>query len=98
MAQGGPPLLTGDPGTPGNHNWEINLGYTADRQPADSYYEAPILDMNYGWGARVQLKYEMPFVCNSTNHGPRLSDPGDSKFGVKIRISEDEKLDLNIGT
>ncbi len=97
-AQGGPPLLTDDPGTPGNHNWEVNLGYTSDRQPADNYYEAPILDMNYGWGDRVQLKYEMPFVCNSTNNGPLLSGPGDSKFGVKIRFLQNEKIDLNIST
>jgi len=96
IAQGGPPLLTDDPGTPGNNNWEINLGYTADRQLGDDYYEAPILDMNYGWGDRVQLKYEMPFVCNSTNNGPLLSGPGDSKFGVKVRFFQDDKLDLNI--
>ena len=32
FAQGGPPLLTDDPGTPGRNNWEINLGYTIDRQ------------------------------------------------------------------
>jgi hypothetical protein len=98
MAQGGPPLLTDDPGTPGNNNWEVNLGYTSDRQSADNYYEAPILDMNYGLGDRVQLKYEMPFVCNSTNNGPLLSGPGDSKFGVKIRFLQNEKIDLNIST
>ena len=96
MAQGGPPLLTDDPGTPGNNNWEVNLGYTADRQLGENYYETPILDMNYGWGDRVQLKYEMPFVCNSTNNGPLLSGPGDSKFGVKVRFFQDDKLGLNI--
>ena len=54
--------------------------------------------MNYGWGDRVQLKYEMPYVYNSTNNGPLLSGPGDSKFGVKIRFFQNEKLDLNIST
>ncbi len=98
LAQGGPPLLTDDPGTPGRNNWEVNLGYTLDRQPADNEYETPILDMNYGWGDRVQLKYEMPYVYNSSNHGPLQSGPGDSKVGVKIRFFQDEKLDLNIGT
>lgn len=98
LAQGGPPLLTDDPGTPGRNNWEINLGYTIDRQPSDNYYETPILDMNYGWGDRVQLKYEMPYVYNSTDSGPLQSGPGDSKVGVKIRFFQDEKLDLNIGT
>jgi hypothetical protein len=98
FAQGGPPLLTDDPGTPGNNNWEINLGYTIDREPADNYYEIPILDMNYGWGDRVQLKYEMPYVYNSAENGPLVSGPGDSKFGVKVRFFQDEKLDLNIST
>ena len=98
LAQGGPPLLTDDPGTPGRNNWEINLGYTMDRQSGDHYYETPILDMNYGWGDRVQLKYEMPYVYNSTGNGPLLSGPGDSKFGIKIRFFQNEKLDLDIGT
>jgi len=98
LAQGGPPLLTDDPGTPGRNNWEINLGYTIDRQPGDNYYETPILDMNYGWGDRVQLKYEVPYIYNSTGGGALASGPGDSKFGVKIRFFEDKKLDLNIGT
>jgi hypothetical protein len=91
-------LLTDDPGTPGRNNWEINLGYTIDRQPADNYYQTPILDMNYGWGDRVQLKYEMPYVYDGTNNSPLQSGPGDSKFGVKIRFFQDEKLDLKIGT
>lgn len=98
LAQGGPPLLTDDPGTPGRNNWEINLGYTIDRQPSDNDYETPILDMNYGWGDRVQLKYEMPYIYNSSNHGPLQSGPGDSKVGIKIRFFQDEKLALNIGT
>jgi hypothetical protein len=98
VAQGGPPLLTDDPGTPGRNNWEINLGCTADRQRGDNDYETPILDLNYGWGDRVQLKYEMPFIYSSTGNGLLLSGPGDSKFGVKIRFFEDNKLDLNIST
>jgi hypothetical protein len=31
LAQGGPPYYTNDPGTPGNLNWEINLGYMPRR-------------------------------------------------------------------
>ena len=98
LGQGGPPLLTDDPGTPGRNNWEINLGYTVDRQAGDNYYETPILDMNYGWGDRVQLKFEMPYIYNSVGNGPLQSGPGDSKVGVKIRFFEDEKLGLNLGT
>jgi len=98
LAQGGPPLLTDDTGTPGRNNWEINLGYTMDCQPSDHYYQTPIVDMNYGWGDRIQLKYEMPYIYNSAGNGPLISGPGDSKIGVKIRFFQNEKLDLNIST
>jgi hypothetical protein len=98
FAQGGPPLLTDDPGTPGRNNWEINVGYTVDRQSGYNYYETPLLDMNYGWGDRIQLKYEMPYIYASIGNSPLISGPGDSKFGVKIRFFQDEKLDLNIST
>ena len=47
-AQGGPPFITDDPGTPGNKHWEINFGWTADHNPANAYYETPDIDMNYG--------------------------------------------------
>ena len=30
-AQGGPPLITDDPGTPGNGKWEINIPFTFER-------------------------------------------------------------------
>ncbi len=56
-AQGGPPFITDDPGTPGNHHWEINFGWIANHNPGQSYYEIPDVDLNYGWGDRIQLKY-----------------------------------------
>jgi len=98
MAQGGPPLLTDDPGTPGSNNWEINLGYTVDRRSTGNSYETPILDMNYGWGDRVQLKYEMPYVYADKSNSSLVSGPGNSKLGVKIRFLQNEKHDFNIST
>ena len=35
FAQGGPPLVTDDPGTPGNGNWEINAAIQANPTDAD---------------------------------------------------------------
>ena len=35
-AQGGPPFITDDPGTPGNHHWEINFGWIANHNPGAS--------------------------------------------------------------
>ena len=48
-AQGGPPFIGDDPGTPGDGNWEINLAGYGERHPIERLFNAPILDMNYGW-------------------------------------------------
>jgi hypothetical protein len=53
LAQGGPPMVTDDPGTPGDGHWEINLGATATRTPGRWEVAAPDADVNYGCGDRV---------------------------------------------
>src|SRR5260370_41443413 len=54
-AQGGTPIFTHDPGTPGARQWEINAAIiplvAADR----STTRTPDLDLNYGVGDRIQL-------------------------------------------
>ena len=95
-AQGGPPLLTDDPGTPGNHNWEINLASTQNFVHNQRTYETPILDLNYGAGDRVQLKYEVPYLLISTDGGPHAAALGNSLAGVKWRFYENEKKGWNI--
>src|ERR1700739_3251895 len=67
-AQGGPPLLTNDPGTPGNGNWEINLGVMPVLRHDVNQYQLPQIDLNFGLGDRIQLTYEVPFVLQ-TNSG-----------------------------
>jgi hypothetical protein len=59
-AQGGPPMITDDPGTPGDGHWEINLAASARHSATTSEGEVPLLDVNYGLGERIQLKYEVP--------------------------------------
>jgi hypothetical protein len=97
FAQGGPPLLTDDPGTPGNHNWEINTGFTVDHRTGLTEYETPILDINYGWGERVQLKFEIPWVVQHESE-LRHNGLGNSLLGVKWRFFESKKWDLQIST
>jgi hypothetical protein len=58
FAQGGPPYYTNDPGTPGNHNWEINLGYMPFLYTDQSVSHIPDVDINYGLGDRIQLTFE----------------------------------------
>jgi len=95
-AQGGPPFRTDDPATPGNRNWEINVGLTTDRRAEEREFEAPILDINFGAGERVQLKFEVPWLIRGTDDAPTKSGLGNSRFGVKWRFHEDKKRDLTI--
>jgi hypothetical protein len=75
FAQGGPPYYTNDPGTPGNLNWEINVGYMPFFYSGQSVSHTPDLDINFGVGERVQLTYETAWL--------RVQNPGSAtKFGM----------------
>jgi len=56
QAQGGPPLETDDPGTPGAGHVELNLSMEAERDHGGTLYDAPRIDANLGLGTRFQLK------------------------------------------
>ena len=90
LAQGGPPFLSDDPDTPGNKHWEINMGYLGERSPFGGSYETPDIDINYGVGSRIQLKYELPLsiqeVRGDSSHVN--AGVGNSLLGVKYRFYE----------
>src|SRR5271156_390651 len=75
-AQAGPPFLTNDPGTPGNANWEINLGSMQTIARGVSSYQVPQIDLNFGVGDRIQLTYEVPYVFQSSAGQPLESGWG----------------------
>ena len=87
-AQGGPPFRSDDPDTPGNRNWEINIFGTADRNPTVGSYEIPNVDINYGAGHRVQLKFEIPLSMAEVRGpgGHLVAGLGNSLIGVKWRF------------
>jgi hypothetical protein len=85
-AEGSPPLITDDPGTPGDGHWEINVGLSTERRPGSRSSELPLLDLNYGIGDRLQLKYEVPYLSVHEDGSPSLSGLGNSEFGVKWRF------------
>jgi hypothetical protein len=97
-AQGGPPFIGDDPGTPGDGNWEVNLALYNERHPTESIYNAPILDANYGWGPRIQLKYQVPYLVDGTDGGPTRSGLGKSLAGVKWRFYDSDENGLQIST
>jgi hypothetical protein len=85
--QAGPPLATDDPETPGDGRFEVNLSSTLERFGGTSTYEAPLLDVNYGLGPRVQLKYELPWVFVDDDDRS-ANGLGNSLVGVKWRYHD----------
>jgi hypothetical protein len=84
-AQGGPPLITDDPDTPGPGYWEINLSTFLERRLHANTIETPRLDANYGVGKRIQLKFEVPWLRN-TDEGSIHTGAGNAVTGVKYRF------------
>jgi hypothetical protein len=82
-AEGGPPLLTDDPGTVEPGHWEINLAWTAERSADAKYDEAPLADFNYGLNDTTQLKLEMPWAVET---GRGTNGFGPAIAGVKWRF------------
>jgi hypothetical protein len=89
-AQGGPPLVTDDPDTPGSGNWEINAAATGARSRDHWDLAAPDLDINYGWGEHVQLKVDLNWASAELADGKRETGFGATDFGVKWRFADQE--------
>jgi hypothetical protein len=83
-AQGGPPFKTDDPETPGNKHWEINFGWMGERSAAEGSYSIPNVDLNYGLGDRIQLKFELPIVIHEVRQLP--GDDGLKGLGTQARL------------
>ncbi len=87
-AQAGPPMVTDDPGTPGDRRWEINLAAIGAHTWESSGFDLPRIDLNYGIGDRVQLKFEVPWhIDRVPNASP--AGIGDPQLGVKWRFHDD---------
>jgi hypothetical protein len=96
-AQGTPPLLTNDPGTPGNGNWEINLGVMQTLRQNQDVFQLPQIDVNFGLGDRIQLTYEIPFVLQNVTGQPTQTGWSNNTFGLKWRFVDD-KAGWNVST
>lgn len=89
-AQGGPPLLTNDPGTPGPKQWEINLAVMPILAEHQHDFQVPQLDFNYGVGAAIQLTLEVPYVLQ-TEPQPFSNGWSNAYPGVKWRFIDNKK-------
>jgi len=91
FAQGGPPMITDDPGTPGNRHWEINVAGTLERSSRENLFELPALDINYGAGDHVQLKLEGAWLLRQHSESGTKGGLGDAAAGVKWRFLDEER-------
>jgi hypothetical protein len=91
FAQGGPPYYTNDPGTPGNHNWEINLGYMPFLYTDQSITHTPDVDINFGLGDRIQLTFENAWLRVQAPSGTPKYGLGQDQLGVKWRFYDNEE-------
>jgi hypothetical protein len=90
-AQGGPPMITDDPGTPGNQKWEINLAVTFERRPNETSFDSPDIDLNYGVGKNIQLTLQGgPVLLKRGGHGV-IGGLGGTEAAVKWRFLDEEK-------
>lgn len=85
LAQGGPPMITDDPGTPGAGHWELNLALTTEHRAGERLSELPLLDLNYGLGERFQLKYEAAVLRQTSGPGAQTG-VSNSLAGIKWRF------------
>jgi hypothetical protein len=96
FAQGGPPYYTNDPGTPGNLNWEINLGYMPFFYSNQSVSHTPDVDINFGIGDRLQLTYENAWLRVQNPGSATKFGLGQSNPGVKWRFYDSGEDGLSI--
>ena len=82
-------MLTDDPGTPGDGQWEINTAFLEDRTASTRARSFPHVDLNYGLGDHIQLKYETGYLFADGPGSDGLKhDLDDSLLGVKWRFAD----------
>jgi hypothetical protein len=90
-AQGGPPMITDDPGTPGNGKWENNIAIAISHVPNEWSIDVPAIDLNYGWGDHIQLTLQGgPTLLKRSDHG-LIGGFGGTETAVKWRFLDEEK-------
>ncbi|HMK65832.1 MAG TPA: transporter [Thermodesulfobacteriota bacterium] len=89
-----PPLLISDTGTPGDGHYELNAGISGVTALSGSKVAFPALDLNYGWGEHIQIKFELPWIFANKNGEEAQNGLGNSVLGVKWRFLDEDKHGL----
>lgn len=89
--QGGPPMITDDPGTPGNRKWENNLAIVFEHRPNEWSIDAPSIDLNYGWGDHIQLTLQTSAAILQRSDDGAVAGIGGTEAAVKWRFLDEER-------
>ncbi len=84
-------MITDDPDTVGNRNWEINVADVASFSRTERVDLAPYLDINYGVGDRIQLKVEGGYGTDQIYGQRSQSGLGPLLTGVRWKYWDQEK-------
>ncbi len=96
FAQGGPPMITDDPGTPGDGKWEVNLAIDFEHRSDETSIDLPQIDLNYGVGEHVQLTLQTaPVLLKRDDHG-LIGGLGGTEMAVKWRFLDEDKNGFDV--
>jgi hypothetical protein len=98
FGQGGPPMITDDPGTPGNGKWENNIAIAVEHRPGEWLLDTPQLDLNYGWGDHIQLNLQTAYRLLKQNDHGGVGGLGDTQLAVKWRFLDEEQSGFDVST
>ncbi|HMK61190.1 MAG TPA: hypothetical protein VK452_08610 [Dissulfurispiraceae bacterium] len=87
----GLPVFTDDTGTLGPGKWEINVGVDIDRRHSETHYDAPALDINYGFGERIQLNYSTSWIVLDSRGEGIKNGLSNSEVAVKWRFLDEDR-------
>jgi hypothetical protein len=96
FGQGGPPMITDDPGTPGNAKWENNFAIIFEHRPNETSTDMPEIDLNYGVGEHIQLTLQnAPVLLKRSGHG-LIGGVGSTEAAVKWRFLDEATSGLDM--
>ncbi len=89
-------MITDDPGTPGNGRWENNFAIAFEHQPNEWSFDAPAIDLNYGWGDHIQLTLQSSAAfLKRSDHGV-IAGVGGTEAAVKWRFLDEERSGIDM--
>jgi len=98
FGQGGPPMITDDPGTPGNGKWENNFAIIFEHRPNETSIDVPDIDLNYGIGDHIQLTLQTaPVLLKRSGHG-LIGGLGETEAAVKWRFFDEATSGFDVST